>query len=763
MTPSRAIWLLTRLRLLRLLNQLRSAGTRGKRGRHGLLVLGVAAVMLFGLFQLSSLSVLHLHCQLDSGSACPSDADAALGDFTLSLAGGAFSAALAGGLTLQLTLALLVATVLPLAGREMAQPDWDLEWLVTLPLSRPLLLMARVVERAFSNPVGLLGLFPLCCTIAWAAGARWSAPLLGAVVTLPLLLTAALLWTLVDTGLRLKLAPARLRNLQALVSLFSMPLMFLAISFSSSPSVNVTLQFDLARAVPPWALWTPAGLAVQALQGHGAMLGLLWLATAIILAVGLALLAWQLKAGVVGSGGRESGRLPVVAPGKAVEPARRRWLSPAQGRELTLLMRDRNFLVQSLVLPLVILLSQLLLHGQLSSLTAIGAQPTVMAAIAFGLGTNVLMLSAMQALNREGGALWLLYTFPQPMSMVLRQKAQMWAVLALSYPLAVFATGMLLSHQVSWQSLRLMVLVLLGLPIYAYLAVAIGVFASDPLGHSQGKAAQLKPTSVYLYLMLASLYVFGLLASHWWPSVVLLVLLAALAFAFWQKACDQLPYLLDPDVAPPARVAAADGLIAALLFFVGQGLLLLLFTGGRKAPDVSDALGAFAAAGVLVYLLMRAWYWRAKTQGVPRLLGANMRQALLWGVGGGLAMAAFGIAYVALLRHADFGPGLLPVVTAAPAQRGWLLAAVVLAAPLCEEFIFRGLIYGGLRRSMPVWLATLGSAAVFAIIHPPQAMLPVFVLGLVTAWAYERNKVLLAPVLVHAIYNGAVLGLELFG
>ena len=37
---------------------------------------------------------------------------------------------------------------------------------------------------------------------------------------------------------------------------------------------------------------------------------------------------------------------------------------------------------------------------------------------------------------------------------------------------------------------------------------------------------------------------------------------------------------------------------------------------------------------------------------------------------------------------------------AAGGSRAWMLALAVIAAPLCEEFIFRGLIYGGLRRSM---------------------------------------------------------------
>ena len=52
------------------------------------------------------------------------------------------------------------------------------------------------------------------------------------------------------------------------------------------------------------------------------------------------------------------------------------------------------------------------------------------------------------------------------------------------------------------------------------------------------------------------------------------------------------------------------------------------------------------------------------------------------------------------------------------------------------------------------------SAAIFAVVHPPLSMLPVFVLGCCAAWTYERSKTLLAPMLVHAVYNAAVLAAQ---
>ncbi len=150
---------------------------------------------------------------------------------------------------------------------------------------------------------------------------------------------------------------------------------------------------------------------------------------------------------------------------------------------------------------------------------------------------------------------------------------------------------------------------------------------------------------------------------------------------------------------------------------------------------------------------MRLVYWRSKTADVPRI-GAG-RHPGRWGAAGAAVAALCGIAYALLLQP----PAAAPL--GGNSWNGmWLLGLTVLAAPLCEEFIFRGLIQGGLRRSLPAWQAIGIAAALFAIVHPPASMLPVFVLGLCTGLAYERSGSLLAPMLVHAGYNAAILGVS---
>ncbi len=82
--------------------------------------------------------------------------------------------------------------------------------------------------------------------------------------------------------------------------------------------------------------------------------------TGILLWVGIGLLARQLRNGVVAAGSRETARRP---PGHSRTfaldaPSRPLFGTVVQRRELRLLSRDRAFLVQTLVLPVVIVLSQ---------------------------------------------------------------------------------------------------------------------------------------------------------------------------------------------------------------------------------------------------------------------------------------------------------------------------------------------------------------------------------------------------------------------
>jgi membrane protease YdiL (CAAX protease family) len=78
----------------------------------------------------------------------------------------------------------------------------------------------------------------------------------------------------------------------------------------------------------------------------------------------------------------------------------------------------------------------------------------------------------------------------------------------------------------------------------------------------------------------------------------------------------------------------------------------------------------------------------------------------------------------------------------------------VVAAPLTEELIFRGCLYGILRQSAGRIVAIIISSLIFALIHghlPSLAGLVVLAVGL--CLLYEKTGSLWAPVLLHASFN----------
>ena len=219
--------------------------------------------------------------------------------------------------TFEATLILVTVLSIMLAGRDFARPEWDLEWLATLPLPLPTLLLCRLIERVFTSASGMLGLLPFLSVLAWTCGYRWAAPLLGIALTLALLFIAATIQLVVDTGLRLSLSPPKLRNLHAAISIVSVPLPLLAMAMVTPANAFV---FDWAAALPDWAMWLPPGLAVRTLAAADGMSALAWCTIMLVeilffVTAGLLLLQRQLRDGVVAAGAREA----VIA-----RPARRR-------------------------------------------------------------------------------------------------------------------------------------------------------------------------------------------------------------------------------------------------------------------------------------------------------------------------------------------------------------------------------------------------------------------------------------------------------
>ena len=85
---------------------------------------------------------------------------------------------------------------------------------------------------------------------------------------------------------------------------------------------------------------------------------------------------------------------------------------------------------------------------------------------------------------------------------------------------------------------------------------------------------------------------------------------------------------------------------------------------------------------------------------------------------------------------------------------------IAIAAPICEEVCFRGMLFAGIRERMPSFAAALVSGLIFGALHATTgvtAVPPLVVLGAVLALLYERTGSIVPGILLHMLNNSIVL------
>ena len=82
------------------------------------------------------------------------------------------------------------------------------------------------------------------------------------------------------------------------------------------------------------------------------------------------------------------------------------------------------------------------------------------------------------------------------------------------------------------------------------------------------------------------------------------------------------------------------------------------------------------------------------------------------------------------------------------------IVVVCVIAPISEETIFRGFVFGWLQRWAPTGIAVPVSAAIFAALHGVLLLfIPLFAVGCVLALVYRFSRSLVPGALVHALFN----------
>lgn len=657
--------------------------------------------------------------------------------------------------------------------KNLSQPDSDMEWLLTLPASISTIQWMKWVEKSITSTSIWGWVFPFLCVICWKAGHGWWSLLVAPVLLIPVASTVALAALIATTAARLILPAVFMRNFQAVATLLWTGGFFLVFS-PVMQALEPVEDILLVRALDPfagWIGWTPWGAPAQIVWSHNLqelawVLGALTVGWGVSCALGwLVLSALNRRGSVVGKGVLRGKR---KTQGDGEQSLRAHHPRGIVMREVLLIARDRKRLAEVFA-PILLMLVPILFVPE--SISTLLTEPSQWMTGAFVVALFVLLTPTLRAISSEGEALWISYTLPVPLEDILAGKARLWSGVSVAIYVLAIALG------AWWTQLEVSLLIgavygTVGIVFIAHIGVALSVFSSDPLAED-GMSQFALTKNVFLLYWLGSVYTMGLVLGNLWVALAVIVVMGSFAAALWQNLQRWIPYMLDPVATPEPRITLADGLLVALTFLVLQPLAMFIL------EDVIELelsvwprlLSSFALAGAVSVVAALFVFWRRSVPELWRELGltrgVGIGRSAAEGMVGGMVAATFGVTYiVASIAWPEFGrlTGLtheafyLVHVDALL----WVGLLVVIAAPLFEEVIFRGMIFRGLRSSIGVRLSVLLSAGIFAIIHPSMSAVPVFFLGLVCAVVFARARSLIAPIVVHAFYNLAIVGVVAF-
>lgn len=204
-------------------------------------------------------------------------------------------------------------------------------------------------------------------------------------------------------------------------------------------------------------------------------------------------------------------------------------------------------------------------------------------------------------------------------------------------------------------------------------------------------------------------------------------------------------------------------LLAALGVWVVVDMVVVSLLGLESDADFLTRVkaGTYSGLGKSALLLL---LWAVTSGARPRDLlpargewGIDIRSAV-WGLFASLLPVWLVSLLAEPLRTSDNGHAFVRALQdhPEPSLVAWITIAVLIAAPLCEEMMFRVLLQGWLQERFPPATAIVSVALAFAAVHINSwpDPLPLIPLSLVLGYVYYRRRSYLANVLMHALFNG---------
>lgn len=175
----------------------------------------------------------------------------------------------------------------------------------------------------------------------------------------------------------------------------------------------------------------------------------------------------------------------------------------------------------------------------------------------------------------------------------------------------------------------------------------------------------------------------------------------------------------------------------------------LVFNGDLVAQE---ALWSGLVCTLLIFVAVRLWK-RDLTNQFLGLVKPPLKQVLIW-LGAFIALGVLIelLAYLSPSFRTDF----MQQVIGSTTNMIWLVIGVGVVAPLFEEFLLRGLLYGSIRHMADEHASVALTAGVFTLMHMQYdvaVMLLILPMGIVLGYARSRSGSIWVPVILHMLNN----------
>jgi membrane protease YdiL (CAAX protease family) len=234
-----------------------------------------------------------------------------------------------------------------------------------------------------------------------------------------------------------------------------------------------------------------------------------------------------------------------------------------------------------------------------------------------------------------------------------------------------------------------------------------------------------------------------------------------------------------PPELPVGRVSVwvyrpTDLIGAAMVFLFFAGIVIASVHMKQTEKPALDAAGLvvsigfqFMMAGAVIMMMIRridpvSWLG-LRWPGWPWVfLLAPASVLLMWLISGGLQLSGYVKWMESLGAETTQDTVKLLRETKDPLALGLMAFAAVVAAPLCEEIVFRGYLYPVLKKFSGIGPAALSSSLFFAAAHGNlTALLPLLIFGALLVFLYEKTGSLWAPIAAHFCFNYATVAVQM--